>query len=275
MRASEVTLPKLLKEAGYATAMAGKWHCNAVFNSEAQPQPDDAGFDHWFATQNNASPSHKDPVNFVRNGKPVGKIDGYSCQIVAEEGISWMEQQRDQPFFLFLTFHEPHEPIASPEELVAKYRDRAKSEEQAEYFANVENVDVAVGKVMSSLEKMGIAENTLVIFTSDNGPETHLRYAKSKRLLGSSRTSQGNETMDSRSGIPRAGHRELARENQARSSERYSCKFSRLPPNLLRARWKEDTRRAGFRWHRSFRTSFGSRLETGRATFLDLFQRDQ
>ena len=184
MRASEVTLPELLKEAGYATAMAGKWHCNAVFNSKAQPQPDDAGFDHWFATQNNASPSHKDPVNFVRNGKPVGKIDGYSCQIVAEEGISWMEQQRDQPFFLFLTFHEPHEPIASPEELVAKYRDRAKSEEQAEYFANVENVDVAVGKVMASLDKMGIAEKTLVIFTSDNGPETHLRYAKSKRSFG-------------------------------------------------------------------------------------------
>ncbi len=184
MRASEVTLPALLKEAGYATAMAGKWHCNAVFNSEAHPQPDDAGFDHWFATQNNASPSHKDPINFVRNGKPVGKIDGYSCQIVAEEGISWMEQQRDAPFFLFLTFHEPHEPVASPEELVAKYRNKAESEEQAEYFANVENVDIAVGKVLESLERMGIAENTLVIFTSDNGPETHLRYPKSKRSFG-------------------------------------------------------------------------------------------
>ena len=54
MRASEVTIAKLLKEAGYATCMSGKWHCNGKFNSQQQPQPDDAGFDHWFGTQNNA-----------------------------------------------------------------------------------------------------------------------------------------------------------------------------------------------------------------------------
>ena len=261
MRASEVTLPKLLKEAGYATAMAGKWHCNAVFNSKAQPQPDDAGFDHWFATQNNASPSHKDPVNFVRNGKPVGKIDGYSCQIVAEEGISWMEQQRDQPFFLFLTFHEPHEPIASPEELVAKYRDRAKSEEQAEYFANVENVDVAVGKVMASLDKMGIAEKTLVIFTSDNGPETHLRYAKSKRSFGTPGPLKGMKLWTHEAGFRVPG---IARwpgkiePGQVSDTPVSSLDFL---PTFCSLAGQEDTRRAGFRWHRSFRTTFGSRLE--------------
>jgi len=184
MRESETTIPKLLKQAGYATAMAGKWHCNAVFNSGAQPQPGDAGFDHWFATQNNAYPSHENPTNFVRNGKAVGEIKGFSCQIVAEEGISWMEKRPDKPFFLYLTFHEPHEPIASPEELVTKYRDKAENEDLAEYFANVENVDIAVGKVMASLVQMGISENTLVIFTSDNGPETHLRYPGSKRSYG-------------------------------------------------------------------------------------------
>ena len=76
MRESEITIPQLLRKAGYATCMSGKWHCNGKFNSPQQPQPDDAGFDHWFATQNNASPSHENPNNFVRNGEPVGELKG-------------------------------------------------------------------------------------------------------------------------------------------------------------------------------------------------------
>jgi arylsulfatase A len=74
MRSSEVTIPQLLKQAGYATCMSGKWHCNSKFNSATQPQPDDAGFDHWFGTQNNASPSHENPTNFIRNGDEVGPL---------------------------------------------------------------------------------------------------------------------------------------------------------------------------------------------------------
>ncbi len=84
MRSSEVTIPQLLKKAGYATCMSGKWHCNGKFNSAEQPQPSDAGFDHWFGTQNNAIPSHENPKNFVRNGKNVGVLKGFSCQLVVE-----------------------------------------------------------------------------------------------------------------------------------------------------------------------------------------------
>ena len=188
MRDSEVTIPKLLKDAGYATGMAGKWHCNSMFNSPEQPQPGEAGFDHWLATQNNAAPTHANPVNYVRNGESVGPMEGYSCQIVASEGIEWIsnhyKKDPEQPFFFYMAFHEPHEPIASPEEIVATYRSVAVTEKEATYFANVENVDRAVGRLLKTLEDLSIDENTLVIFTSDNGPETLNRYPNASYSWG-------------------------------------------------------------------------------------------
>ena len=188
MRREEITLPALLKRAGYATAMSGKWHCNSRFNDSAQPQPGDAGFDHWFATQNNAAPSHENPTNFVRNGEPAGPLEGFSCRLVAREAIGWLGKQRqhnaEEPFFLYVAFHEPHEPIASPPQLVAKYTDSARTPDEAQYFANVANMDAAVGELLAALDRLGVAENTLVVFTSDNGPETLNRYRTANRSYG-------------------------------------------------------------------------------------------
>ena len=67
VRKREITVATLLRQAGYATCLVGKWHLNGRFNLPGQPQPSDHGFDHWFATQNNALPSHENPDNFVRN----------------------------------------------------------------------------------------------------------------------------------------------------------------------------------------------------------------
>ena len=67
----EITIAKLLQQNGYDTAHVGKWHLNGRFNLPGQPQPNDHGFNHWFSTQNNALPNHKNPYNFVRNGIPV------------------------------------------------------------------------------------------------------------------------------------------------------------------------------------------------------------
>ncbi|GAL78105.1 arylsulfatase [Algibacter lectus] len=94
MQADEVTIPALLKKAGYDTCLSGKWHCNSRFNSKEQPQPNDFGFDHWFSTHNNASPSHQNPKNFVRNGEKVGEIEGFSSQIVVSEAINWLENKK-------------------------------------------------------------------------------------------------------------------------------------------------------------------------------------
>jgi arylsulfatase A len=186
LRKEEVTIAALLRNAGYSTCHVGKWHCNGKFNSKEQPQPGDHGFEHWFATQNNAAPTHRNPKNFVRNGEPVGEIEGYSSHIVVDEAIRWLSEKRNEskPFFQFVCFHEPHEPIDSPPELVAKYPQASKRGE-ALYYANVTNMDAAVGRLMKALEELKLSDNTLVFFTSDNGPETLNRYRGAWRSHGS------------------------------------------------------------------------------------------
>ena len=185
---SETTFAELLKKNGYDTALTGKWHCNGKFNSPAQPQPNDFGFDHWFSTQNNAAPSHENPVNFVRNGKEAGKIEGFSCQIVVDEAIDWLSKRKDasRPFCLLITFHEPHEPIASPKDMLGKYKEKeALKPGEAEYYANVENMDHAVGRLVEFLKRANQWNDTLTFFTSDNGPETLDRYKGAERSHGS------------------------------------------------------------------------------------------
>ena len=185
LKNEETTIAELLSEAGYDTLHSGKWHLNGHFNDPRHTQPGDQGFDHWFSTQNNAGPSHENPQNFVRNGERVGPLEGYSCQLVADEAITWLKGRGDDadPFFAYVCFHEPHEPVASPPDLVAKYPD-ATAKGEAEYYANVTNMDAAVGRLLEALDELGLAEETLVFFTSDNGPETLNRYPNAFRSHG-------------------------------------------------------------------------------------------
>ncbi|WP_372720970.1 sulfatase [Novipirellula sp.] len=209
MRSTEVTIPQLLKQVGYATCMSGKWHCNGKFNSPQQPQPDSAGFDHWFGTQNNASPSHENPQNFVRNGEPVGPLQGYSCQIVVDEAVNWLKGQQaeapEQPFFMYVAFHEPHEPVASPQKLVDQYSEEAQNENEAQYFANVANVDVAVGSLLTALKDLNVDSNTLLVFTADNGPETLNRYRRASRSYGRATPLRGMKLWTTDAGFRVAG----------------------------------------------------------------------
>ena len=169
LRREEVTVAEQLKGVGYSTAHVGKWHLGYDLEKGAGdgPNPGDHGFDHWMATGNNATPSHHNPDNFVRNGKAMGKTPGYSCQIVADEAIDWLDNGRDKsrPFYLNIWFHEPHMKVAAP----AKYRNRHLKTKRPDYYGCIENMDAAVGRLMAKLDAMGVRDNTFVLFTSDNG----------------------------------------------------------------------------------------------------------
>ena len=169
LRTSEVTLAEVLKQAGYATAHLGKWHLGLPTPERKKPTPADHGFDYWFATWNNASPSHRDPDNFLRNGKPVGKIEGYSCQIVVDEAITWLDRHRakDRPFFLNVWFHEPHAPIAAPDDIVSAYG--PVKDAGAIYSGTIDNTDRAIVRLLAKLKEVAPPEDTLIVYASDNG----------------------------------------------------------------------------------------------------------
>ncbi len=172
---TEITIATLLRNAGYTTCLSGKWHLNGAFNQASQPQPNDHGFDHWFATQNNAHPNHRNPVNFVRNGTEAGSLEGYAAHLVADEAVRWLGvRDESKPFFLYVAFHEPHEPIASDPKYAALYPhdDPAYSA----HHGNLTQMDDAFGRIMKALDEKGLRENTVVFFTSDNGPAITVQH---------------------------------------------------------------------------------------------------
>ena len=165
----ERTIAEILKDRGYSTAHIGKWHLGLPTKNRSKPTPSHHGFDYWFTTWNNASPSHKNPNNFIRNGEAVGPLEGYSCQLVADEAIDWLDHHRHlkAPFFLNIWFHEPHAPIAAPDKIVSIYGEL--KDKAAIYSGTIDNTDRAIHRVVEKLKAMGVRENTLIIYASDNG----------------------------------------------------------------------------------------------------------
>ena len=200
----ETTVAEQLRAGGYQTMFAGKWHCSGDFNSGKQPYPGDHGFDHWLA---NATNFGKDPNTFLRNGKPAGQIKGWMSELVVDETIDWLEQRdAKSPFFTCLWFSEPHTPVLAAEEFRELYpakkiaphvkslatsggpqvvrRKQLKNPDL--YFGCVTMLDHHIGRLMDYLEQNGLAENTIIVFTSDNGPEhrTATAFGSSAHLRG-------------------------------------------------------------------------------------------
>ena len=167
LRNEEVTIAEMLKVKNYQTAHFGKWHLTA--EGMGQPLMNDQGYDYSFFTYNNANPSHENPVNFFRNGEPVGKLQGYASHLVVDEAINWLEKNKtsENPFYINVWFNEPHEKVAAPDSLAKRH------DYNQEYYGCIENMDYAVGKLIRYLKANNMEENTIVIFSSDNGSQVY------------------------------------------------------------------------------------------------------
>jgi arylsulfatase A-like enzyme len=190
LRLNEVALAKALKPAGYVTALIGKWHLGGVAGRSesgdgAEGDPKRQGFDVNIAGSDCGQP----PDYFfpwsrtLAGGKTVrltnlkgGKPGEYLTDRLTDDAEQFLTQHRDRPFFLFLSHFAPHtamgDRLQAPESLIARFKKKVDPKDPQHnpvYAAMLSNLDAGVGRVLKKLDDLGLAENTLVIFTSDNG----------------------------------------------------------------------------------------------------------
>lgn len=203
MASDEVTIAEMLKEADYSTGIFGKWHLGDNYPF----RPGDQGFDESlihlsggmgqpgdFTTFFKNDSSYFDPVLWHNNQQETYK--GYCSDIFAENAIHFIEKNKDNPFFCYLAFNAPHSPLQVPEKYYAKYKDidpsagyssplapemnKRDKENARKVYAMVDNLDENIGRILGKLDELKIAENTIVIFMTDNGPANH-RYLAGMR----------------------------------------------------------------------------------------------
>jgi len=192
LREEEITLAEVLKSAGYSTAHIGKWHLNSDLASDTEPQPTDQGFDYYYGHNAYQLPHNHNPTNIYRNKTALPAQQGYTADLYADEAIDWLaKRDTDKPFFVYLSMAEPHTSFANPPDYNAMYADFTAGEVvpipnglkqppkdmliprgPGEYYANITYMDAQLGRVFDWLREQNLLDDTVVVFSSDNGPVT-------------------------------------------------------------------------------------------------------
>ena len=197
------TLAQVLRDAGYATGIFGKWH----LGDEKKYLPSARGFDEMFihggggigqvypgSCGDAPGNTYFDPA-ILHNGKFV-KTQGYCTDVFYRQATDWMDAQRQagKPFFAYLPSNAPHAPYTARPEDAALYAGKVPRPQIAHFFGMIHNIDENVGRVLAKLNEWGIEKNTLVIFMNDNGTaagvpvfNAGMRGAKGTAWLGGTR----------------------------------------------------------------------------------------
>ncbi len=207
LRAEDVTVAEVLKSAGYATAIAGKWGLGEPGNEGI---PNRQGFDHWFGYLNNDLAEFYFPAKIWRNEEEIilpgnlnGKRGQYSNDLMTDEALGFIEQHRSGPFFVYLAYTIPHALLEVPEDSLAEYAGKfpeppagkeggkeITASPRATFAAMVTRLDREVGRVLAKLRALNLDEHTIVFFCSDNGAPARNGVAE---FFGSSGPFRGNK----------------------------------------------------------------------------------
>ena len=175
MDLDEVTIADTFKAAGYATGAFGKWH-----NGMQYPyHPNGRGFDEYYGFASGHWGDYFSPP-LERNGKIV-QGEGFLVDDLTDKAMEFMEENRDGPFFAYIPYNTPHSPMQVPDEFWERFKDKKivmrNREPEGEVMSHLrsalamcENIDWNVGRVLEKLDDLGIADNTIVVFFHDNGP---------------------------------------------------------------------------------------------------------
>ena len=172
------TLPDVLSKAGYHTAMVGKWHLGL----EKPNIPTARGFQFFQGFLGDMMDDYykhrRHGIHYMRLGEKAIHPEGHATDLFSDWACDYLDSRKDEaaPFFLYLAYNAPHTPIQPPAEWVAKVkqRERGIDDRRAKLVALIEHMDAGIGQVMDKLEANGLAKNTLVIFSSDNGGQLNV-----------------------------------------------------------------------------------------------------
>ena len=166
-----VMLPEVLKKHGYDTALIGKWN----LGSESPDLPNERGFDHFKGFLDDMMDSYyhhkRHGVNFMRYNDMEIDPKGHATELFTQWAIDYLDRKEDNPFFLYLAYNAPHLPLQPPKEWLEKVlkRENGISPKRAKLVALIEHLDYNIGRLLKEVERKGLAENTIIIFASDNG----------------------------------------------------------------------------------------------------------
>lgn len=190
IRANDVTVAELLKARGYATGTMGKW---GLGNWDTTGTPMKHGFDLFFGYNCQAHAHSHYPKHVYRNGERIELRDNdgkagkqYTQDLFEAEALAFIEKNKDGPFFLYLPFTVPHVAVQVPEDALGEYKGKLGDDPaydgkkgylphpapHAGYAAMVTRMDRSVGRIADKVKELGLEKDTLIVFTSDNGP-TH------------------------------------------------------------------------------------------------------
>ncbi|CAI8016342.1 Arylsulfatase J [Geodia barretti] len=172
-RQDAVTLPSVLKQKDYHTALIGKWHLGL----EPENHPCRRGFDRFHGFLGDMMDDYythlRHDINYMRHGFDTIDPQEHATDLFTEWSVDFIraQAQSSQPFFLYLAYNAPHTPIQPPDDWVERVREREPdiSPQRAKYIALVEHMDAGIGRVLDTLVETDQLSNTLVIYTSDNG----------------------------------------------------------------------------------------------------------
>ena len=163
----ETTIADVLNSNGYATGLIGKWHLGAI---DPRYHPNRRGFDEFAGFRAGWQDYYR--WNLYYNEKFVRADGRYLTDVFTEEAVAFVKRHRNEPFFLHLTYNAPHRPLQAPEEDLKLFTDREKfTTGVSRIYAMIRRMDTGVDRLLDELKKLGLADNTIVFFTSDNGPQ--------------------------------------------------------------------------------------------------------
>jgi arylsulfatase A-like enzyme len=162
---SEVTIADVFRAAGYRTGLIGKWHNGAL---DPRYHPNARGFDDFAGFSGGSSDYYSYTLDL--NGTEVAGSGRYLTDVLTDHAISFLRRAAPEPFFLVIAYNAPHFPMQAPQDIVDRYVAQGETLGAALTYAMIEVMDRGVGQVDETLAELGVAENTIVLFSSDNGP---------------------------------------------------------------------------------------------------------